>query len=426
MPPQSSHTQVLIIGAGLAGLTAASELHQQGIDVLVLEAAGRIGGRVEAVTTQRGSRLDLGGQWIGHGHGRIAALAEQANATAYKTWTRGTPRIVREGKTVPAFSPSVLLAAVILAVFNLLCKVWIPPSWNSVTVEKAVAAAANTTTTRQLLRLLAAITTTAELDKYSVYALGRSLPLSGGLLAMLRTHGGAQDTLLVEAMGSVTDMLAARLGGSARVRTNMRVTEIEHGGVDSTAVIIVRVESGEEFTAAKVIVTVPPPMQRSLRFQPALPQDRILLQQNTRMGVVYKAIVPLCGTFDSSAPGDDAPGHLCLLVPGTSARDLDLVADANSRRDLLLSRLVPFLGRDVLQPLEWHEKAWHQDEFCGGGYVGFPLVGTTHGLLPMPHAPVGDIHWAGTETADDHPGYLEGAVLSGQRAAAEVIATIKA
>ncbi|RMZ75985.1 hypothetical protein DV738_g5175, partial [Chaetothyriales sp. CBS 135597] len=377
-PPQSSQTQVqvLVIGAGLAGLTAASELHQQGIDVLVLEAAARVGGRVETVTTGLGSRLDLGGQWIGHGHRRIAALAEQANATAYKTFTGGgAPRIVREGKDISLFSPAILLGAVILGLFDLLCKIWIPRSWNRVTVEKAIATfvPSRMDTTRRLIRLLAAVTTTAELDKYSVYAAGKSLPLAGGLMAMLGTHGGAQDTLLVEGMGSVTAMLAARLGGPSRVR----------------------VESGQEFTAAKVIVTAPPPMQKSLRFNPPLPEDRILLQQNTRMGVVYKAIA----VFERPFWRDRLGGEYLILDD-------------------------PLCG--VLQPVEWHEKAWQLDEFCGGGYLAFPLVGTTHGLLPMPHTPWGNIHWAGTETAEDHPGYLEGAVLSGQRAASEIIACIKA
>ena len=160
------------------------------------------------------------------------------------------------------------------------------------------------------------------------------------------------------------------------------------------------------------------------------------------MGVVYKAIAvfeqpfwreglggeflvlddPACGVFDSSSPG--GPGHLCFLVAGTPARQLDTL-DSSVRRDLLLSRLIPLLGHRVSQPVDWHEKAWHLDEFCGGGYLAYGIVGTSNGLLPMPHKPIKNLYWAGTETAQEHPGYLEGAVQSGERAAYEVAGTLR-
>ncbi len=66
---------VVVVGAGLSRLTAARALHRAGVDVLVLEAADRCGGRAMSETTALGSRVDLGGQWIGHDHSRIAASA---------------------------------------------------------------------------------------------------------------------------------------------------------------------------------------------------------------------------------------------------------------------------------------------------------------------------------------------------------------
>ncbi|MGA5536956.1 FAD-dependent oxidoreductase [Mycolicibacterium nivoides] len=52
--------------------------------------------------------------------------------------------------------------------------------------------------------------------------------------------------------------------------------------------------------------------------------------------------------------------------------------------------------------------------------MALPIAGSLEGLLPLPSEPVGDIHWAGTETATDHPGYIEGAIESGVRVAHEV------
>ncbi len=80
----------------------------------------------------------------------------------------------------------------------------------------------------------------------------------------------------------------------------------------------------------------------------------------------------------------------------------------------------------VLQPVSWHEKSWQTDEYVGGGYMALPIGGSLEGLLPLPSAPVGNIHWAGTETARDHPGYIEGAIESGLRVAQEVVQALSA
>ncbi|ODR25598.1 FAD-dependent oxidoreductase [Mycolicibacterium porcinum] len=86
----------------------------------------------------------------------------------------------------------------------------------------------------------------------------------------------------------------------------------------------------------------------------------------------------------------------------------------------MLEPLIGHIGPEVLHPVSWHEKSWHTDEYVGGGYMALPVAGTLDGLLPLPATPVGDIHWAGTETASDHAGYIEGAIESGLRVAQEV------
>ncbi|KAH8432437.1 flavin monoamine oxidase family protein [Aspergillus melleus] len=432
-----NRAQVIIIGAGLSGLTAAAELNRQGIDVNVLEASSDIGGRVNSATTKLGSHLDLGGQWIGHGHDRITALVEKARGTTYQTFSCGLPMLVREGRTVSLFSSSALLATIYLVILELASRIYVPQGWIELSVDKAIATFVPLEIARQLLRLLVTVSSTAELSMFSTYSFAKSIALSGGLSTMLRTQGGAQDSLVVESMGITTSMLANEL--PRKVLTDMPVTSVSQNDSDG---VTVRTASGEQFHARKAIITIPPPMLRGITFDPPLPPERIALQENTRMGVVYKAIAvfeepfwreglggeflvlddPACGVFDSSSPG--GPGHLCFLVAGTPARQLDTL-DSNVRREMLLSRLAPHLGRRVLQPVEWHEKAWHLDEFCGGGYLAYGIVGTSDGLLPMPHDPINDLHWAGTETAQEHPGYLEGAVQSGERAAHEVACALR-
>lgn len=434
---RENHAQVIVIGAGLSGLTAAAELNRQGIDVLVLEASSNVGGRVNSTTTKLGSHLDLGGQWIGHGHHRITALVEKARGTIYQTFSRGLPTIIRGGCTVSFFSPSALLATIYLVFLEVVSRVYVPQDWITISVDKAIETVVPLEIARQILRLLAAILSTAELSMFSVYSLAKSIPISGGLSTMLQTRGGAQDSLVVESMGTVISMLASEL--SRKVLTNMPITSVSQNLSDE---VTLGTASGAQFHAGKVIITVPPPMLKDITFDLPMPTERIALHENTRMGVIYKAIAvfeqpfwrersggeflvlddPACGVFDSSSPG--GPGHLCFLVAGTPARQLDEL-DLNARRELLLSRLAAHLGRQVLRPVDWHEKAWHLDEFCGGGYLAYGVVGTSDGLLPMAHKPIKNLHWAGTETAQEHPGYLEGAIQSGERAAYEVACTLR-
>ncbi|MEE3852094.1 FAD-dependent oxidoreductase [Gordonia sp. LSe1-13] len=427
--PAQLNTTVAIIGAGLSGLTAARALHRRGIDVQVLEAADRVGGRVCAETSSLGSRLDVGGQWVGHGHHRVAALAADCGATVYPMHTGRLPLIVDGPHRVRACAPSVLTAGAALIALAVLSRLGTPTRWNTSTVDTWIRRIPFHRT-RDLLQVLTAISSTADSDRLSVHALASMVRYQGGLGAMLASSGGAQESLIVEGAGHLTDALAAELG--ERVHTGARVMSITDGETGVT----VRTDT-LSVVADKVIVAVPPPVASAIAIDPALPTGRLALAHNTYMGSVYKAIAvypapfwrersgaelimlgrPGAAVFDTTAP--DGPGHLCILVAGPAARELDELTTAERRR-LLLDPLVDHLGPEVVGPTDWHEKSWHLDEFVGGGYLALPDVGTTDGFLPMPSEPIGNIHWAGTETAGEHAGYLEGAIEAGHRAAREV------
>ncbi|MFC9876162.1 FAD-dependent oxidoreductase [Nocardia salmonicida] len=113
----------------------------------------------------------------------------------------------------------------------------------------------------------------------------------------------------------------------------------------------------------------------------------------------------------------------CVLVAGPEARALDGL-DSAVRRAAILGPLATHLGPEVLEPVGWHEKSWHQDQRVGGGYAALPDIGADDGYLPADTTPMGHLHWAGTETAREHAGYIEGAIESGERAAAEVAAAL--
>ena len=69
--------EVVVIGAGLAGLSAARRLHEQGVDVLVLEARDRVGGRTLNHPIGEGNVVEVGGQWVGPGQTQVLALIKK-------------------------------------------------------------------------------------------------------------------------------------------------------------------------------------------------------------------------------------------------------------------------------------------------------------------------------------------------------------
>lgn len=422
-----SSTAVVIVGAGLSGLIAARELQRHDVDFLVLEAADRIGGRSMAETTSLGSRVDLGGQWIGHDHHRIAALASELGATQFTMHTKGMPTLLDSRRRLSMASPAFVWAALLLVVVQIL--VWIAPRrWKNKSVASLLARVPGPRT-RRLLQVVADISWTADLDKMTFKSMVNMIRGQHGLRTMLATKGGAQDTLVEEGIGSLSERLATEAG--SRVRTGHRVTAV----IQHATGVTIQTSRGDVH-ASKVIVTVPPPMARSIRFEPPLPAEITKLQETTHMGSVYKAIAvyeepfwrdgaggefmvldnPARAVFDSGSPS--GPGHLVILVGGPTARELSDL-DSSERQERLLADLVPQIGARVLSPASWHEKSWHLDEDAGGGYMALTTAASPF-ELPFPHEPIGHIHWAGTETAHDHPGYLDGAIEAGERAANEV------
>lgn len=433
-PATDPHTTVAIVGAGMAGLIAARALRRQGIDVLVLEAADRVGGRMMAQTSTLGSRLDLGGQWVGHGHHRFEALAAELGTTVFPMHTPKRPSIVHQGRAVSWIRPEVVIAGAALVAVEAASRLGAPRPWQALTVHEWLQKVPSRTA-RRLLEAVVEVSTTADLDRLSMGALLAMMREQGGLSTMLATKGGAQDSLVVEAAGTLPEKVAAELGESVLLDTE--VTSIHRGDAGVTLR-----SASATIHAEKVIVCLPPPMRRTISFEPPLPPDLAGLPDDLYMGSVYKAIAvyekpfwreftdaecillgrPAGAVFDSSPP--DGPGHLCVLIGGKEARTLDAMTVVERQRTILASVADAVGSPAIREPVDWHEKSWHLDPFVKGGYLALPDAHLTVGVYPLPSNPVAaTVFWAGTETAGEHPGYIEGAIESGERAAREVVAS---
>ncbi len=123
--------------------------------------------------------------------------------------------------------------------------------------------------------------------------------------------------------------------------------------------------------------------------------------------------------FDAS-PASGTPGVLLGFIDGDDARALDGASDRH-RTSTALQSYVRYFGNAAGAPRMYFDQVWAQEIYTGGCPVGVMPTGVLTEYGSALRAPVGPIHWAGTETATVWTGYMDGAVQSGKRAAAEAL-----
>uniref|UniRef100_A0A8D1BBG5 Amine oxidase n=1 Tax=Sus scrofa TaxID=9823 RepID=A0A8D1BBG5_PIG len=410
---------VVVIGGGISGLSAAKLLNEYGINVLVLEARDRVGGRTYTVRNENVDYVDVGGAYVGPTQNRILRLSKELGLETYKV---NVNECLVQYVKIPADAP------------------WESPhaeEWDKMTMKDLIDKICWTKTAKRFASLFVNINVTSEPHEVSALWFLWYVKQCGGTTRIFSVTNGGQERKFVGGSGQVSERIMHLLGD--RVKLRCPVTYVDQSGDN----IIVETLNHELYECQYVISAIPPTLTAKIHFRPELPSERNQLIQRLPMGAIIKCMMyykeafwkkknycgcmiiedeeaPISITLDDTKPDGSLPAIMGFIL----ARKADRLAKVHKeiRKRKICELYAKVLGsQEALHPVHYEEKNWCEEQYSAGCYTTYfpPGIMTQYGRVIR--QPVGRIFFAGTETATQWSGYMEGAVEAGERAAREIL-----
>ncbi|MEA2444530.1 MAG: monoamine oxidase, partial [Thermoleophilales bacterium] len=437
---RTRRVDVVVVGAGFAGLTAAYNVMRSGKSVLVLEARDRVGGRVFNHEIGGGEISESGGTFVGPTQDRVLALAELLGLEKFLTYNTGENVYVDDTGSRSTYSdtgptgtapPDPLvtadLANIVMQLDQMATEVPVDAPWTAAkaaewdaqTLDSWIRANASPLGRDRFARLTAAATRPifgAEPSEISLLftlfyiAASGNEQNQGTFERNFDTTDGAQMWRFVGGSQLIATGLAKRLGRRVILKAPVRAI---HNGARGVSVVSDRIN----VKAKRVIVAIPPVLAGRIDYTPHMPPQRDALTQRLPQGTLMKVAAvydrpfwrdqgltgfalhlngPVNAIFDDSPP-DGSPGVLFGFVGGDAARGF-MPLSLDQRRAAIVKVLVECFGDGAANPRDYFEMNWPAEPWSRGGPVGIAAPGVYTSVGPALRAPVGRIHWAGTET----------------------------
>ncbi|MCA1307633.1 FAD-dependent oxidoreductase [Microbacterium esteraromaticum] len=440
---------VLIVGAGAAGLTAANELRKAGLSVAVLEARDRVGGRLWTDVID-GAMLEIGGQWVSPDQDALIETIDELGLETYSRYREGDSVYIGPDGTVSRFTGEMFPVApeterVIDEITERLDRMvaeidpdspWEHPNaaeWDAVTWDAWLRLQ---TDDDEAVRNLAFATGSAMLTKPThTFSLLQSLLMaaSAGSYSNLVDADFILDKRVVGGLQQVPLLLAERLAEDVLLNQPVRTLEWGDAGVTATT-------DDTTVRARFAILAHAPVLYDRISFVPALPRRQHQLHQHLSMGFVIKVHAVydrpfwreqgLSGTafspyelsheaYDNTNHGDER-GTLVGFVSDQNADDL-FTLSAEERKERILESLSHYYGPEAKNPVVYYESDWGSEEWTRGAYAASFDMGGLHRYGSDLRTPVGPIHFACSDMAGAGYQHVDGAIRMGRLAATRII-----
>jgi putrescine oxidase len=446
---------VVIVGAGPSGLTAARELKKAGLSVAVLEARDRVGGRTWTDTVD-GAVLEIGGQWVSPDQTALLALLDDLGLQTFSRYRDGESvyigadgkRTLYTGETFPVSETTAAEMDKLTALLDTLAaeigaeEPWAHPKARELDTISFHHWLRQNSTDEEACNNIGLFIAGGMLTKpaHAFSALQAVLmAASAGSFTNLTDEDFILDKRVIGGMQQVSLLQAAELGDDVVLDSPVRT--IRWAEDASGAHRVTAVSERAVVNARFVIMAVPPNLYSRVSFDPPLPRRQHQMHQHQSLGLVIKVHAVystpfwredgLSGTaFGAGAlvqevydntNHEDPRGTLVGFVSDEKA-DAMFELSAEDRRRAILESIASFLGPKALEPEVYFESDWGSEEWTRGAYAASYDLGGLHRYGQDQLKPVGPIYWSSSDLAAEGYQHVDGAVRMGQNTAARIVA----